>query len=218
MPASQAAVAREAGIDRSHLTRIEAGAAHPSLESLIAIATAMGADVSVRLYPGRGPRLTDRHSAPMTEAMLRQLAAVWRPHLEVGVVRPVRGFIDAVFERRDGPLFVVAEFESALPRLEQQIRWAREKAAVIGSSELVGPGPTPAISRLLVVRSTEATRSVAREFEAILRTAYPAASREAVASLRAGSPWPGDAIIWVRFDGGRVEILDGPPRGVQVGR
>jgi transcriptional regulator with XRE-family HTH domain len=216
--ASQATVAREAGIDRSHLTRIEAGAVHPSLESLIAIATAMGADVSVRLYPGRGPRLTDRHSAPMIEATLRQLAPVWRPHLEVGVIRPVRGFIDAVFERRDEPLFVVAEFESALPRLEQQIRWAGEKAAAIGSSDLVGPGPIPAVSRLLVLRSTEATRSIAREFETTLKTAYPASSREAVPSLRTGSPWPGDAIVWFRIEGGRVEIIDGPPRGVRIGR
>src|SRR5687768_4187130 len=89
--ASQTAVAAEAGIDRSHLTRIEAGLARPSLESLIAVATAMGADVSIRLYPGRGPRLTDRHSARMIEAVLQGLSPVWRPHLEVGVLRPVRG-------------------------------------------------------------------------------------------------------------------------------
>ena len=216
--ATKADVARVAGLDRSFYGRMESGRAHPSLESLLAAAAATGADVSVRLYSGRGPRLTDRHAARMIEAMLRELAPVWRPHLEVGVTRPVRGFIDAVFERRDEPLFVVAEFESALPRLEQQIRWAGEKAAAIGSSDLVGPGPIPAVSRLLVLRSTEATRSVAREFETTLRTAYPAISREAVASLRTGSPWPGNAIVWVRIEGGRVEIIDGPPRGVRIGR
>ncbi|MFL5685267.1 MAG: helix-turn-helix domain-containing protein [Chloroflexota bacterium] len=216
--ASQAAVAAEAGIDRSHITRIEAGVAHPSLESIVAIATAMGADVSVRLYAGRGPRLTDRNAARMIEATVRQLAPAWRTHLEVHVTRPVRGFIDAVFERRDQPLFVVTEFESMLPRLEQQIRWAAEKATAIGSSDLVGGDPAATISKLLVLRSTERTRSLAREFESTLRTAYPASTKAAVQSLRTGAPWPGDAIAWIRIEGETVELLDGPPRGVSVGR
>jgi hypothetical protein len=133
-------------------------------------------------------------------------------------LRPVRGFIDAVFERRDDPLLVVTEFESALPRLEQQIRWAAEKASAIASSELVRAGPVPPTSRLLVLRSTEATRTVARTFERTLRTAYPSRTREAVDSLVTGSTWPGESIVWVRIEGDRVELLDGPPRGVSLGR
>ena len=189
-----------------------------SLETLVAIAAALGADVSVRLYPGRGLGITDRHQAPMIECLLGQLGSVWRPHLEVVTFRPARGFIDAVLERRDHPLLVIAEFESALPRLEQQIRWASEKAASISSSDLVGPGPAPRTSKLLVLRSTESTRGLARTFEKTLQAAYPASTREAVESLRTGSPWPGDAIIWFRIQGDRVELLDGPPRGVKLGR
>ena len=216
--ASQAAVAAEAGIDRAHLTRIECGTAHPSLRSLVAVAAAMGADVSVRLYPGRGPKLTDRHSARMIELTLNELAPVWRAHLEVRVDRPVRGYVDVVLDRGDMPLLVASEFESMLPRLEQQIRWASEKAAAIASSDLVGPGPPPQISKLLVLRSTERTRGLARTFESTLRTAYPARTREAVDSLRTGATWPDAAIVWIRIEGDRVELLDGPPRGVAVGR
>lgn len=216
--ASQATVAREAGFDRSHLARIEAGMTHASLEAIVALATAMGADLSVRLYPGSGPGIRDRHQARMAECVLSQLAPAWAPHLEVGVSQPVRGFIDTVFERRDTSLLVVAEFESVLPRLEQQIRWASAKAASIGSSDLVGPGPRPAVSKLLVLRSTVTTRNLARSFEALLRAAYPAPTRHAINSLRSGSPWPGDAIVWVRIEGDRVELLDGPPRGVRLGR
>jgi transcriptional regulator with XRE-family HTH domain len=216
--ASKAAIAREAGVDRTFYGRIETASAHASLESLVAVAIAMGADLSIRLYPGRGPRLTDRHSARMIETILGSLAPMWVPHPEVYVTRPIRGFIDVALERRDQRLLVVAEFESMLPRLEQQIRWASEKAAAIASSDLVGPGPAPQISRLLVLRSTESTRSIARKFEATLRAAFPARSREAVESLRTGSPWPGNAIIWIRIDGDRVELLDGPPRGVALGR
>ena len=216
--ASQSVVSQEAGIDRSHMGRIEAGTTHTSLQTLVALATAMGADVSVRLYPGRGPGLTDRHQARMAECLFRELAPVWLPHVEVVVTRPARGVIDTVLERRDEPLLVIGEFESALPRLEQQIRWMSEKAASIGSSDVVGPGPMPAVSRLLILRSTESTRSLAHRFEATLRAAYPAQTREAVVALHTGSPWPGNAIVWVRIEGDRVDLLDGPPRGVSVGR
>lgn len=211
-------MATEAGIDRAHLTRIESGTAHPSLRSLVAVATAMGADVSVRFYPGRGPKLADRHSARMIELTLRELAPVWRPHLEVRVDRPVRGYVDVVLERRDTPLLVATEYESMLPRLEQQIRWASEKAGAVASSDLVGRGPLPEISRLLVLRSTERTRALARTFESTLRTAYPGNTRDAIDALRSGAIWPGPAIAWIRIDGDRVELLDGPPRGVSVGR
>ena len=87
-----------------------------------------------------------------------------------------------------------------------------EKADALASAEGV-----PA-SRLLVLRSTEATRSIAREFESTLRVAYPAHTRDALNSLRSGTPWPGDAIIWIRVEGDDVELLGGPPRGVNVGR
>jgi transcriptional regulator with XRE-family HTH domain len=216
--ASIAQVARAPCIDRAHVGRIERGVAHASLESLVACAAAIGADVSIRIDPGVGPRLTDRHQAAMIEEILRHLNPIWRPHLEVSVSRPSRGVIDAVFERRDQPTLVVSEFQSTLPRLEQQLRWIGEKVAAIASSDLVGPRALPPVSKLLVLRSTEATREVARRFESILRTAYPAQTRAAVDSLRSGSPWPGDAIVWMRIEGTTVTVLDGPPRGVAVGR
>ena len=216
--ASKAQVARVAGVDRTFIGRIEARTAHPSLETVVACAVALGAELSVRIYAGTGPRLTDRHQARMVECVLREIHPVWRTHLEVPVWRPTRGVIDAVFARLDEPQLVVSEFQSVLPRLEQQIRWMAEKAASIASSTLFSSGPTSPVSRLLVLRSTAATRSIAREFEATLRTAYPARSRDAVESLLHGSAWPGDSIMWVRIEGARVDILDSPPRGVALGR
>ncbi|HET8787078.1 MAG TPA: helix-turn-helix transcriptional regulator, partial [Candidatus Limnocylindrales bacterium] len=59
--ATKSAVATAAGVDPSFYGRIETGAAHASLETLTAIATVLGGEVSVRLYGGSGPRLTDRH-------------------------------------------------------------------------------------------------------------------------------------------------------------
>jgi transcriptional regulator with XRE-family HTH domain len=216
--ATMTAVAERAGIHRAQIGRIERAKMRPSLETLVACAAALGAEVSIRIYTGRGPRLTDRHQARMVEEVLRQLAPIWRPHLEVPVSRPSRGVIDAVFERSDQPLLVISEFQSTLPRLEQQLRWIAEKAHAIGSSDLIGPRPIPPTSNLLVLRSSASTRALAREFESTLRAAYPANMRSAVGSLRHGTAWSGSAIVWVRIDGDGVDLLDGPPRGVSLGR
>ena len=216
--ATKARVASAAGVDRTFLGRIESGDVHPSLETLVSIATAMGADVSIRIFGGSGPRLTDRHQARMVEAVLARLAPVWRPHLEVPVWRPARGVIDSVLERLDRPLLVVSEFMSTLPRLEQQMRWSAEKAASMVSSDLVGDRPVPPVSRLLVLRSTSLTRDVAQQFESSLRAAYPSRTVDAVRSLCLGEPWPGDALVWVRIQGEVVELMERPPRGVLVGR
>lgn len=215
---TKAAVAAAAGIDRSFYGRIERGEAHPSLETLAAASVALGADVSVRVYGASGPRLVDRHSARMTQAVLDRLSDAWRVHLEVPVWRPVRGVIDGVLERTNDPLWVLAEFQSTFTRLEQQLRWMAEKADSIGSSRLATDRSVPPTSRLLVVRSTAANREIARRFEMLLRTAYPASTAAAVTSLTTGSPWPGDAIVWVRIEGDVVELLAGPPRGVVLGR
>lgn len=216
--ATKAQVARVAGVDRTFIGRIESGTARPSIETLVACAVALGAELSLRVYAGTGPRLTDRHQARMVERVLRDLHPVWRQHIEVPVSRPTRGVVDAVFERRDQPLWVVSEFQSTLPRLEQQMRWMAEKAAAIGSSTLASSGPIPPVSKLLVLRSTASTRALARQFEFTLRAAYPSPAREAVDSLRHGSAWPGDSIVWIRIDGDTVDLLDGPPRGIFLGR
>ena len=210
-------LAETAGLDRSFVGRIEAGLAHPSLETLVALSVALGADLTVRFYPGSGPRLTDRHQARMIELILRRLAPGWTAHLEVAVSTPSRGVIDAVFERPAERLMVVAEAHSAIGRLEQQIRWSAQKSAAIASSSL-GPRPEWTVSRLLLLRSTAANRDLARSFAATLQAAYPARTRDAVTALVDGGPWPGDAIVWVRIEGERVELLDGPPRGVLTGR
>ncbi|MBI3748180.1 MAG: helix-turn-helix domain-containing protein [Chloroflexi bacterium] len=210
-----ARVASVAGLDRSFVGRVEAGVANPSLETLAALAVALGADLSLRFYPGSGPRLTDRHQSRMIEAVLRRLTPAWRPHVEVPVVRPFRGVVDVVLERPkverpNERLFVAAEAYSTIARLEQQIRWSADKAASLGSSRLVGPGVDWTTSRMLILRSTAANRELARSFEATLRAAYPAHTCDAVRALTAGDPWPGDAIVWVRIDGNRVEFLDTP--------
>ena len=88
------ALGRAAAIDDAYIGRIEAGTARPSLEGLAALGVALGADLSVRYFPGSGQRIHDRFQAPMLEALLRILDPRWRAELEVPIAQPARGVID----------------------------------------------------------------------------------------------------------------------------
>jgi transcriptional regulator with XRE-family HTH domain len=209
------------GVHRSHLARIEGGVVSPSLEVLMSIGVALGADLSVKYFAGAGPRLVDRFQAPMIEGFIPRLAPRWGVRLEVGVSTPARGVIDATLVDRTSPLAVAGEFQSEFNRVEQQIRWNTEKADGLAAklAEEADGDPVPSVSRLLVLRSTQAMREIARRYEATLRTAYPARTRDVIAALTTPSaPWPGAGIVWMRVEGGVATLLDDPPRGVRLGR
>jgi transcriptional regulator with XRE-family HTH domain len=209
---TQAELARCAGMARSYLWKVEAGEAEPSTGVLLSIGSCLGADLSVRYFPGVGPRIHDRFQAPMVEALLRSLGSDWQAQPEVPVPA-ARGILDLVL-RRGARLVLACECHSELRRLELVIRRLAEKTdALAGQQE-----GDPAVSRLLVLRSTASTRSIARAYQATLAAAFPARSADAFAAIKDGAPWPGPAILWARIEAGRAEILDTPPRGVRLGR
>lgn len=137
--------------------------------------------------------------------------------------RPVHGVIDLVMHEPEERVFVAAEAQSELRRLEQQVRWGHEKAAALPSSDLVArlgePDKRSTVSTLLLLRSTRATRELASTFGQLLAAAYPAPMEAALDAVPGPSrPWPGAALVWVRVDANGTRILDRPPRGVEVGR
>ncbi len=220
---TRTAVAEAAGIDRSFVGRIEAGAREPSLSTLVAMSTVLGADLSVKFYPSTGPLIRDHIQAAMVESFIGALdSRRWAASPEVPVYRPARGVIDLVVAGRREPLVIASEFNSELRRLEQQVRWHREKEESLPSADLwrfLDTDEAPATSRLLVLRSTRVMRELARTYEQTLRSVYPARAVDAVAALTSSSAaWPGAAIVWMTVDGPRATLLERPPRGVVVGR
>ena len=218
---SQAEVARAACVDPSYLGRIEAGVHEPGLRVLASLGAVLGADVSLRFHPMTGPRIHDRWQAPMEECFLRELHRRWITSPEVVVTKPSRGVIDLVLGELAERLLVASELNSQLRRLEQQIRWHREKEASLPSSELwsfAAADGVPHTSRLLVLRSTAELRDLAATYTETLRAAYPARTADALASLTGTAPWPGAAIVWVHLHGREARLMDGPPRGVTLGR
>ena len=217
---SQRRLATLAEVDHGFLSLVERGQREPSLAVLNAIAQALGGNVSVRLYPGTGPRLSDPIQSRITEAIIGILHARWTRLLEVPVYRPVRGVIDLVAHDQSSGVVLAIEVQSQLRRLEQHIRWMNEKAAALPSPQFWQfADPRPAVHQVLVLRSTRANRALASRFADTLGTAYPASTAAAYEALTTGdAAWPGSVLIWASLDGDRVRLLERPPRGVDLGR
>jgi len=213
-------VSTAAGLDRRWLARAELGDANLTLDALAAIATVLGAEASLRLYAALGPRLVDHLQARMLETLLVLLHVRWRRLLEVPVYRPVRGVVDLVLVDRQAGDIVSGEAHSEIRRAEQQIRWATEKADSLASASGWPWGATdPRQSRLLLLRSTPETRATIMATPALFMAAYPGSTAEAVTALRSASGrFPEPAMIWFDVRGTASRLLDGPPRGVTVGR
>jgi transcriptional regulator with XRE-family HTH domain len=218
--ASQREISDAAGIDHGYLSLIERGLRDPSITALTAIATALGADASIRLFPGAGPRLRDPIQARIGEALLRILHPRWDRMLEVPVLRPARGFIDLVLIDRPPTLAICTEIQSEMRGLEQLIRWANQKALALPSAPFWDRmEETPRIDRLLVVRSTRTNREIAARFADTLVVAYPGNSIDTYRALTTSdAAWRAPTLLWADLRGDVATILDRSPRGVLLGR
>jgi len=204
---TRSALADAAGVDASFLGDIEAGTANPSVRTCTRVALALGADLPLRLYPTTGPTIRDRHQSAIAELLLGILHSRWVAYAEIAVRRPSRGWIDlGMHDSRTG-IFVATEIQSELRRLEQLLRWSEAKADALPSWEgwerLEGGR---AISRLLIIRETRANRTIAEQHRRLVRLAYPADGRDALAALSGREASPGAAILWAARAG------DGPYR------
>lgn len=209
---SHAALARAAGVSPGYLADLLTGKAEPSFGTCAKLAVPLGADLSARLYPNTGPVIKDRHQARILEALLGILGGNWRALSEVGVWKPVRGAIDAVLHDGRAELVVAAEIESDMRRIEQTVRWSKEKAEALPSwsgwdGVLAADGSPPRICQLLIVRRTRANERTAREFAKQLAIAYPGHPEDALAALGGEKPWPGSALVWARIDKNGVRFL-----------
>jgi transcriptional regulator with XRE-family HTH domain len=216
----QRSVAAEAGIDRAHLSRIESGGV-ASVATLSRVSASLGGDLSLRFHPGTGTHIRDHIQSAMIEALLTRLSPRWKRFLEVPVYRPVRGVVDIVLHDPSSRQLVALEVHSEIRRLEQLLRWTREKQDALPSAEIwefAAARGLPTVSGLLVLRSTPTTRALVGQHAATFQAAYPARAAEVWTSLTGTAPWPGAGLIWASVRDGRATILDRPPRGVRSGR
>lgn len=221
---SRAAVARAAGVRPSTVGRMEVGLIEADLATMTRVASVLGSEVSIRLFPAGAP-IRDRFQAPMLEALLAVTDPAWERSIEVPVVGSVRGVVDCVLGHPVESLVLGIEVQSELRRAEATLRRSTDKAAglprsQIGQAFAVERGVSQVdVSRLLVLRSTAANRAVVRDLAKTFAAAYPALAEDALAALRDPRVgWPGAAILWVNLHGRQANVMERPPRGVIVGR
>jgi len=211
---AQRAVATTAGIDRGHLSRIEAGLVEATLGSLARVAAALGGELSLRFYPGTGSRIRDHIQAGILEALLGDLHPRWKRFVEVPVYRPVRGVIDLVLHDATAAVVVAVEIQSELRRLEQLLRWSNQKRDALPSAQIwptMAAENDPRISALLVVRTTRSTRAVVNDHAAVVSAQYPAHAADVHAALTTDAPWLGAGLLWA-VGGGRARLMTRAPR------
>jgi hypothetical protein len=204
-------------VSESALRCLEAARCSPGIELIARVADTLGSRLALTLRPGTGPRIRDHLQSAMLEALLVGLHTRWQRHPEVPVYRPVRGVIDLVLDDPAPSVTVATEVHSDLRRVEQQVRWANLKAEALATAR-ARDGPTPSVSKLLLLRSSERTRAAVASASEQLAAAYPARATEAVAALLGDHPWPGSAVVWCLVERGTARIMSAPPRGIRVGR
>ena len=203
------------------LARAEAGEASLTLDALAGVATVLGAEASVRLYPATGPALRDHIQVRLIETLLAasiragsrasrypstgrcgassiscsSSRGAWRGRGRRGAQRDPPGRAPA----RDG-------------RRRRRTPFLRRAAGR-------GCPASLAIGRLLLLRSTRATRETLAASPALFRAAYPGRTEDAVAALTEPLPHPGACDRLGRSPGSASRVLlGGPPHGASVGR
>jgi transcriptional regulator with XRE-family HTH domain len=167
------------GVSRSTIARIERGRADAAtVRTLVRVAAALGASVSVRiLWHGEAlDRLLDAAHADLTDAVLTLLRdAGWEVATEVSFnIRGERGTIDILAFHRETGSLVVVEVKSVVPDLQ----------ATLGTLDRKGPSRVGvaqergwrvrSVSRLLVWPDDRTARRRVDRHRATFETALPA--------------------------------------------
>jgi transcriptional regulator with XRE-family HTH domain len=191
---SQAALARAIGVARSVICRLEQGDPAVAVRIRARAAAALGGDFRVAVYPGGAPLIHDAAHARLVEALLRRCDPRWRVTVEAPVPGPGHRSTDVRLDSRSD--VVLMEIETHIRALEAIIREGAGKREAF-AAEL----PDRRIQTVIVLPPTRHHRALVASHPWIVAAAFPASSEALVAALAdAGSPWPGDGILWLASD------------------
>ncbi len=171
------------GISHTGVSRIELGRApHVSYETLAVMATVLGLDLPLRVYPSGEP-IRDAGQVPLLGRLRSRLppALTWRTEVPLRIPGDRRAW-DGVIGGGDWEVPIDAE-----SRLHDVQAWSRREALKRrdDNRDVV----------ILLVADTRHNRHVLRLVAADLASQYPVRGADALASLAAGERPAGSAIV-----------------------
>ena len=189
---SQAAVAREVGVSRSAISKLELGYPGIALRLRFRVATVLGGDLRLSVFAESGPHIRDSVQAKIVEGLLARADPAWRPTVEATVPGVGRRSVDL---RLDGPAdIVLIEVETHIGSLEEIIRELHSKRDAVDQAE----SPRKRIHVVLVLPTSRHHRSIVQAHPKTINAAFPISSiRLARALADPSAGWPGDGILWI---------------------
>lgn len=187
---SRAAVSRRAGVSPDTERRVEEGDPSVQLDTLCAVGTAVGLDIVVQTYSGRGrPSLRDSGQLRHAEWLREVAHPAWRTEFEVAAGDHGEAADVGLF----GPVeIIVTEIDRLLLDFQRQYRRNKQKCDWITSRH------QRPVRLVMLIEDTRRNRAAVAEHAAFIESVLPAGSREVLRSLRTGEPLGRDGLLWVR--------------------
>jgi transcriptional regulator with XRE-family HTH domain len=182
-------LARRAGVSRSTVGRFENGDPSMQVDTVVAVLAAAGLDLVLNAYEGATPGLRDTGQMEIAEVIRAAAGGYWRPVSEVAA-GPYGRSADLVLYGAEEVIHM--EIERGAADFQSQERSAKRKREA-----LAGADSRP-VRLVLVIEDTRANRLAMAPHEALIRSQYPATSREIMATLRHGRPLGRDGLLWIR--------------------
>lgn len=184
---SQAAAAREAGIDQAVWSRLENDRRQAAdLETLGRMAGAVGLDLGLTLYPA--PRVLRDHGSILLHEDTKRLFGPmwdWRHEVRVAGAPDLRAW-DLAGVHRETRFPVRTECELAFRDCQATMRRIELRSTADGNPRIV-----------LSIRASRSNRHAVELAMPMLRTAFPLSAREALPALRRGEDPGADVLLLV---------------------
>jgi hypothetical protein len=177
-------------VSQASVSRLESGDARLSFLILSRIATALGMDLSARLYPGAGIGLRDSGQLALAEVVRSRAHRSWRLGFEVPVGDGGRRAADVLLSGPSGGLHL--ELESRLVDFQAQLRSGQLKRD--GLERRFGVR----LAFVLALRDTVANRRAVRTHARVVKAALPAGSTQVWRAICTGQPLEMDGLLWLR--------------------
>lgn len=186
---SRAAVSRKAGVSADTERRVEEGDPSVQLDTLCAVGAAVGLDIVVQTYSGRGPSLRDSGQLRHAEWLREVAHPAWRTEFEVAAGDHGEAADVGLF----GPVeIIVTEIDRLLLDFQRQYRRNKQKCDWIASRH------QRPVRLMMLIEDTRRNRAAVAEHAAFIESVLPAGSREVLHSLRTGEPLGRNGLIWIR--------------------